>query len=1036
MFDQQGRYVIQDYQAKSPFSSFLPGIAGPMGVPVWCYYNNRGQAVCSFGSQDKDHAIMEFSPAHTAYQTVKYTGFRTFCKVDGTYQELFTGKCDMHIGMSEVEITCRAGTLEASAVYFGVPGERTATLARVLTVRNTGEKAAAIELLDGMPAVVPYGVNQDSLKNMANLAKAWMKVEDAGRGLACFRVRASMEDSARVTRVEGCNFCLGFDGDGTVLKPLVQPELVFGQDTALTRAENFIAVPLAELAGTPQITENRFPCCFLPVSGALKPGGEMQVYSLYGQAENKARVSALSEHADGGAWFRRKRQEAAALVDGVCAPIRTRTGDPVFDAYCRQSYLDNVLRGGAPVFFEDNGREKPFYAYSRKHGDPEREYNYFSLGAEYYAQGNGNFRDVNQNRRCSVLFEPRIGEEDIRTFFELLQPDGYNPLVVTPTTYRLPPEKLEETLDRLPSERHDGGLRLLSQPFTPGRLAMALEDWGLGEKARTLTAAIICECGTEPNADFQEGYWCDHWTYNLDLIESYLTVYPEKKNELLFGERCYRWYEPKAIIRPRAQRYCVTPEGKLRQYNALKIRDDGNARRKWICTADGQEARSTLMGKLLLLCAIKTATLDAAGMGVEMEGGKPGWYDALNGLPGLLGSSMAESCELARLLEFTIQAVEERGGEIDVYQEVGGLFLEIYDILLKETDPFTRWDKMNCAKEDFRLRIIHGFNGQRVTLHANQAAGMLRGMEGAVLDGIRRATELGGGICPTYFTFEATGIVETPEGPMPTGLEAHALPLFLEGPVRWLKLDMPLEEKAALARRVRESGLYDRELNMYKVNESLAGVSYEAGRALAFTPGWLENESIWLHMEYKYLLELLKSGLYKEFGEAFHRAGVPFLDPEKYGRSPLENVSFLASSANPDPSAWGRGYVARLSGSTAEMLQMWQIMFFGRKPFWVEDGELRLGFAPCVPGYLMPEDGVIEAAFLGKVKVTYCVSGLTELAPGVTEPVRWELVGPDGEMMSVEGPSLGDMEAFGVRSGQVAEIRVTMGACQSGIAAR
>ena len=116
MFDEYGRYVIENYQAKAPFSSFLPGIAGPMGIPVWCYYNNRGQAVCSFGARDKDHAIMEFSPAHTAYQNVSRTGFRTFCRIDGAYRELFTGACDMHIGMSEVEITCREGGLEASEI--------------------------------------------------------------------------------------------------------------------------------------------------------------------------------------------------------------------------------------------------------------------------------------------------------------------------------------------------------------------------------------------------------------------------------------------------------------------------------------------------------------------------------------------------------------------------------------------------------------------------------------------------------------------------------------------------------------------------------------------------------------------------------------------------------------------------------------------------------------------------------------------------------------------------------------------------------
>ncbi len=49
----------------------------------------------------------------------------------------------------------------------------------------------------------------------------------------------------------------------------------------------------------------------------------------------------------------------------------------------------------------------------------------------------------------------------------------------------------------------------------------------------------------------------------------------------------------------------------------------------------GDVLTMTLMEKLILLSAVKFATLDAYGMGIEMEGGKPGWYDALNGMPGL-----------------------------------------------------------------------------------------------------------------------------------------------------------------------------------------------------------------------------------------------------------------------------------------------------------------------------------------------------------------------------------------------------------------
>ena len=41
-----------------------------------------------------------------------------------------------------------------------------------------------------------------------------------------------------------------------------------------------------------------------------------------------------------------------------------------------------------------------------------------------------------------------------------------------------------------------------------------------------------------------------------------------------------------------------------------------------------------MISKLCILGMLKFSTLDPFGMGVEMEGGKPGWNDAMNGLPG------------------------------------------------------------------------------------------------------------------------------------------------------------------------------------------------------------------------------------------------------------------------------------------------------------------------------------------------------------------------------------------------------------------
>ena len=83
-FDDNNRYVIKDYSNKRPFASFLPGIAGENGIPLWSFYVNRGQAITSFGVADKNHPIVEFQPANKAYQTTAFTGFQI-----GFYERIF-----------------------------------------------------------------------------------------------------------------------------------------------------------------------------------------------------------------------------------------------------------------------------------------------------------------------------------------------------------------------------------------------------------------------------------------------------------------------------------------------------------------------------------------------------------------------------------------------------------------------------------------------------------------------------------------------------------------------------------------------------------------------------------------------------------------------------------------------------------------------------------------------------------------------------------------------------------------------------------
>jgi len=146
----------------------------------------------------------------------------------------------------------------------------------------------------------------------------------------------------------------------------------------------------------------------------------------------------------------------------------------------------------------------------------------------------------------------------------------------------------------------------------------------------------------------------------------------------------------------------------------------------------------------------------------------------------------------------------------------------------------------------------------------------------------------------------------------------------------------------------------------------------EIGRCRVFPPGWLENESIWLHMEYKYLLELLKNGLHEEFIEEFKNTLIAFQKPARYGRSILENSSFIVSSVFPDKALHGNGFVARLSGSTAEFLEIWLLMNIGTKGFFLDNhNELNFIFAPLLPGWLFNKDGTYSFNFLSKARVTY-----------------------------------------------------------------
>ncbi|MFA5145746.1 MAG: hypothetical protein WC723_07125, partial [Candidatus Omnitrophota bacterium] len=1003
--NNKDEFVIENYNSAKPFASFFPGIAGKYGIPMWVFYVNRGQGIVSFGTKDKDHAILEFWPANKAWQMAASHGFRTFIKVisdEGTaFYEPFKNDGpvkDMRISSHGLAITERnpSAGIGITVDYATVPNDTFAGLIRSVSIRNTGKKPVKMQLLDGLPQIAPSYINDWLLKHMSRTAEAWFTVKNLENGVPFFNLGVEIADKPEVIHIEEGNFYLSFvhtEEGPRIIKPVVDPQQVFGQDTAFSTPVCFLKERDFQYPDN-QVTIGRTPCAFSPFNIELSAGEEKTFYTVIGNMRDLEMLNSSISRIIAPGYIEQKKRENAKVIAELKGNAATKSSSREFDLYVGQTYLDNIMRGGYPVIFRpDSGKARQiFYLYSRKHGDLERDYNNFQTQPAYLSQGNGNYRDVNQNRRLDVWFNPEVKEENLVCFFNLLQADGFNPLVVKGASFKIQEGVDIETVLMDYTEATDISplQKFFTKPFSPGELAMFIEDNGIKPKSSyDKFISFILSCSVKiQEAEHGEGFWTDHWTYNLDLLENFLGVYPEQRKNIIFEKKEFTYFDNIEIVNPRFKKYILL-NNQPRQLNSICADNDkkemiqGRVESPNLVRTDygkGQIYQTTLINKLLCLAANKMASLDPFGTGIEMEAGKPNWYDALNGLPALFGSSLCETFELKRLLIFIKDSLEQAAiDNLPVTEEVYSFLAQLNDLTgeyfesaAAEKD-YAYWDKAYSAKEEYRLKTKFGFSGAEKEVSANELILILDNFLRKVISGIDKAFDKQQNTYPAYFINEVTKY-EILDGQhiRPLVFTRKPLPLFLESFVHALRTTGSVDKAQALYGAVRNSGLYDRKLKMYKVCDSLKEMPEEIGRCRIFPSGWLERESIWLHMEYKYLLETLKCGLTEQFYEDFKSALIPFQNPERYGRSILENSSFLASSAYPDESLQGNGFVARLSGSTVEFLQIWLIMNLGSRPFFLnERDELNLKFAPSLAGWLFDKHGQYSFKFLSKTSVIY-----------------------------------------------------------------
>jgi hypothetical protein len=1063
---KKGEFVIQNYNLAKPFSSFFPGISGKWGVPIWAFYVNRGQAIASFGIKDKDHPILEFQPANKSYYLTPMLGFRTFIKVrqSGKYffYETFSTRpqCpaysienSMHISASELvlkEVNHTLG-IETIIEYFTIPEDSYAALARKVTIKNNSSCNKCLSFLDGLPQIQPYGINNMFLKQMSRTIEAWVMVENQNKGIPFVRLKVEPADRPEVVHVKRGNFYAAFDKMG-IIKPIVETGLIFGLQNDFTFPKVF-AENKRFIFPQKQSVKSKTPCAFAYKNIVLKPRADYTLYAISGNMSSIDKLKADVPRITDIGYFNQKQQDNRALIASLQEPVFTKSSSRELDLYCAQNFLDNIMRGGCPVSVEHASGKTSVYLYSRKHGDLERDYNMFLLEPTCFSQGNGNYRDVNQNRRCDIWFNPDIGRECVLNFFNLIQSDGYNPLVICPDRFAFNQDfmSLSGFLNRYNMKKIKDFFRL---DFTPGELFDFIErnDIMLRGSHEDFLKSVMENSTKYFQAAHGEGFWIDHWHYCLDMLESYIGVYPEMLEKTLFLVKDFTFFDNAYSVQPRKKKY-VLYNGSLRQFNSVvkdKFKDKLIKTRKIMpdlsrtLNGKGDVYKTSLIAKMIVVIANKFASLDPFGTGIEMESDKPNWYDSLNGLPGLLGSSVSETFELKRWILFLKDSAKKVPGyrhrTVSMPIEACDLLFKLDSVSKKGLDDFNFWDKRNCLKEKYRADTLFGFKGQTKEVSIEKIDTIFDTLLNVLNKGLSRAYDKKTGLYRSYFINEAVkhkvvSKIENSIYARPLKFRQRPLPEFLEAMVHAFRVNRKYSLSSSYYKAVRKSPLFDKNLHMYKVCAPLEKMPEEIGRTRIFTPGWLENESIWLHMEYKYMLELLKSGLYRHFYDDFKKVFVPFLNPGVYGRSILENSSFIVSSAFPDKALHGNGFVARLSGSTAEFINIWLIMCAGIKPFYLDKkGKLHVEFRPVLKSWLFTQKD--ESGFS---KNTFSFKFLSNTLVVYHNPNKKDTFGNkaakiknigmqyfDGQTILLKGPRILPPHSYDLRSGRISRIDIEL----------
>ncbi len=575
---------------------------------------------------------------------------------------------------------------------YGWRGSDAFGFVRTTELIETRSEPCSVELLDGLQNLLPAGVTTAMQGDMSNLVDAYKRNElEPATGLGLFSLSSILTDLAepsealRTTTV----FALGLEAQGHLLSSSQLDRFRRGEAVATEcdvrgrRGAYFVRADVTLQPGATRrwrlvadVGQDHARVAALVNALGGRPGAPSSGAPRTEGRPSTAARSELEARLDDD--LHRSREALAAIVASADGFQWTR--DEATSDHHLASVLFNVMRGG--VFVDDDrveradlrafvatrnravAREHAAFldalpdtlayhdlvaraaattsadlerlcraylpiAFSRRHGDPSRPWNRFTINVRrpdgrLRLDYQGNWRDIFQNWEALAHAFPGFVNGMITTFLGATTADGYNP-------YRV-------TRDGIEWEVPDGD-----------------QAWA------------------------NLGYWSDHQIVYLQrLLETSARFDPDALRELV-GRRVFSHANVPYRIAPFEAMLedpydTITFDHELDHRIAADVVREGTDARL-LKGADGAIVHVSLAEKALVLLLVKLANLVPEG-GIWMNTQRPEWNDANNALVGK-GLSVVTTAYLYRTVVFLHDLLADR--DVEVTQETLTFFHAVHE---------------------------------------------------------------------------------------------------------------------------------------------------------------------------------------------------------------------------------------------------------------------------------------------------------------------------------------------------------------------